>query len=224
MAQRALPPVVNLVNAMLELRRLTGRELAIVGASWLDVALEINLREHFAPELRSPRKSDIFAGLLRSFAAKLDLVAALGSVHPDVLHPVDLVRQVRNEFAHTIADVDLSSHQMKTWLGQMDFTPSDALALVSAAQSVVVDHPPTGLFRFNGELFSDSEITGLVDREGQVLFFVLNGDARSADSRLRRQIYACMIGLLGYGLQPWLERNAEPGGLPIEPLPAASER
>lgn len=188
------------------------------------MALEINLRERFTPELRSPRKSDIFTGLLRSFAAKLDLAAALGSVHPDVVGPVELVSQVRNEFAHTIADVDLSSHQMKGWLGQMDFTPSDALALVRDEQLGVADEPPTGLFRFNDEIFSDSEITGLIGREGQALFFVLNGDARTPDSRLRRQIYACMIGLLGYGLKPWLEQNSEPGGLPIEQLPAASER
>lgn len=218
MAHRTLPPVVNLVNGMLALRRLQGRELAIVGASWLDVALEINLREHFVPSLRVPDRSDIFGGMLRSSASKVDLVVALGTVHPEVIRHVDLVRQVRNEFAHTVEDIDLSANLMKTWLGQMVFTPGDALKLVANSPETEGESPP---FVYNGESFV-GDVTGIGGPTDEVLFFVPDGDARTPDNRLRRQIYACMIGLLGYGMKPWLERSSEPNGLPIELLPADS--
>lgn len=79
MPSRALPPVENLVRGMLALRFKGGRELAILGASWLDAALEINLREHFHEDYRTA-DVNLFKGGLKSMAAKTYLAEALGSI------------------------------------------------------------------------------------------------------------------------------------------------
>lgn len=205
---------------MLDLRSKHGRELAILGASWLDVALEINLREHFLPAYRVPTRSDLFRSTLKSFESKINVARAMGAMPPEIADHVDLVRRVRNEFAHTIDDIDLEAPVMKTSLGQMTLTPARALDGLTIDKSAPKAKPYR--FRFGQDEF-ESDVAAIADSDGRVLFFVPDGSDRSSDDILRRQIYGCMIGVLGFGLRPWLDRESRPGGLPIERVVAGSE-
>ncbi|ABB57097.1 DUF4145 domain-containing protein [Synechococcus elongatus] len=92
-----------------------GRGVVLVGAARLDLALERLLQSVMAPlgdeedVLFTPDRS------LGSFAAKITLAARLGLLDPTVEKALHGIRAVRNDFAHSASDTNLSEarHQKR---------------------------------------------------------------------------------------------------------------
>jgi DNA-binding MltR family transcriptional regulator len=82
----------------------TDRACAVLGAAILDAKLE----QLFRLRLLSDQKELLpSARPLGSFSAKIRLACALGWINDDVRHDLDIVRDIRNSFAHSF-DHELS--------------------------------------------------------------------------------------------------------------------
>lgn len=91
-----------------EIESQTDRGAAIVGVAWVEeellAAIESLLEKDKAAWDRLFRKS----GPLSSLSAKIDLARLLGMVSKVVAADLHILREVRNEFAHSVLDKDKS--------------------------------------------------------------------------------------------------------------------
>jgi len=76
------------------------RGAALVGAAYLDDVLASLLRAHFVDDPATVRDLLDEGRPLGSFAAKTHLAYCLGLIGPQTRADLDLIRQIRNEFAH----------------------------------------------------------------------------------------------------------------------------
>ena len=88
------------------------RGAVLVGAALLDDALEKILRKKLVPPLKS--EDSLFDGgysPLRSFAAKIELAFRLGLITRNTKQMLNIVRSLRNLFAHNTENVSLFDDQ-----------------------------------------------------------------------------------------------------------------
>src|SRR5579864_7726617 len=78
------------------------RALVIAGAARLDVSLEDLLKRSM--RYRAGANDDLFRqdGPLGTFSAKIALAHRLGLIADEVEGAIDLVRRIRNDFAHSV--------------------------------------------------------------------------------------------------------------------------
>lgn len=93
----------------------TDRAAAVLGGSYLDSFLESALRSVL---VTGPRVDAMFEGAgasLGSFSNKTALAFALGIIAEPMARDIDLVRKVRNHFAHQIWDASFDSAPVSDW-------------------------------------------------------------------------------------------------------------
>lgn len=80
----------------------TDRGAAIIGAAWLEEELGAAIQSflHYDPKA-SPRLFSR-AGPLSSFSSKIDLARVLGMCTAAISSDLHIIREVRNEFAHSV--------------------------------------------------------------------------------------------------------------------------
>src|SRR3954469_12601040 len=85
-----------------ELYGSSDRALGVLRASFLEAALERYIRAHVRPNLDSDSAKRLFdfSGIVGSFGAKILLAYALNWIGKDTHHDLELIRTMRNEFAH----------------------------------------------------------------------------------------------------------------------------
>jgi hypothetical protein len=94
------PPTAE---ALLEMRSLAGtygRGGAVIAAAWVDDALEEYLRRFLS---RDPKLANSLLqpeGALGTFGVRIKLAYALGMISEEVRRDLDVIRLVRNDFAH----------------------------------------------------------------------------------------------------------------------------
>lgn len=110
-ASEALKRSFELVK---EIESQTDRGAAIVGAAWLEEELSAAIQAflHYDPK-SSPR---LFgrAGALSTFSAKIDLARVLGMCTTAIASDLHIIREVRNEFAHSVLSKDNNSISFET--------------------------------------------------------------------------------------------------------------
>jgi len=82
------------------------RSCAVLGAAFLDEQLRSLLEAFIVDDPK--RIAELFDGVgapLSSFSAKIQMAYALGFVSPSELRDLELIRKVRNEFAHDLHGV-----------------------------------------------------------------------------------------------------------------------
>jgi DNA-binding MltR family transcriptional regulator len=98
------------------LTRESDRGLILVSASYLDIALEDLLRSKFTSlnKASSVIINSLFDnfGPLSSFSAKIKIVYAMGLVEEWVYHDLEVIRKLRNEFAHGMGLAAFSSKEV----------------------------------------------------------------------------------------------------------------
>ena len=92
-----------------DLKRLDGelygendRALGVLRASLLEAALETYLMSYVRPSFNADltRRLFEFSGILGPFGAKITIAYAFNWIGPETRHDLELIRQIRNEFAH----------------------------------------------------------------------------------------------------------------------------
>jgi hypothetical protein len=95
------------------------RASVILAAARLDVDLERLLKHllHHHPGGSDP----LFDGdrMLGTFSAKIAMAYRLGAVTPDFEHALQMVRRIRNDFAHDLESESLSSTRQKARLAEL---------------------------------------------------------------------------------------------------------
>jgi len=199
---------------MLALRGKAGRDLAVLGASWLDIILEQNLLANMA-ELSSDERDDLFdgRGVLATTSAKINVARSFGLISAEARTQSKLLNRVRNLFAHTIEDLDTDSPAIAAIVDKMTFTYESAMQFITIDPDANRDLSH-GAFNFDGETFDSDDVSTIVEPHPEsVLFFLPKVAIETRDDRLRSQIYACVIGAAGIGLKPWIESSAPRGGI-----------
>jgi hypothetical protein len=120
---------------LVDLKRLDGelygendRALGVLRASLLEATLETYLMSYVRPSFNADftRRLFEFSGILGLFGAKITIAYAFNWIGPETRHDLELIRQIRNEFAHcrkslefTDAPVAAVCHHLKStdWPG-----------------------------------------------------------------------------------------------------------
>lgn len=101
--------VANLVNE-------ADRVAAIVAASFLERAIKdaiVSRLKRQDEETLGKLFEDSRSGPLATFDAKIRMAYALGIFGPITKHDFDLIRRIRNTFAHSITDVSFDADEVK---------------------------------------------------------------------------------------------------------------
>lgn len=83
-----------------DLEKETDRGAALLGAAFLDDVLDVMLRGYFIDDPEAVNKLCGMGRPLESFGSRTHLAYCLGLLGKDVYHDVNLVREIRNDFAH----------------------------------------------------------------------------------------------------------------------------
>ena len=106
---------LEVANFVLKVAKESDRAAVIIGAARLDVGLERLLKKVMS---HHPGGQDSLFDQDRpigSFAARIALAYRLGLISDEVEHGLQMVRRIRNDFAHSIEDASLSdpSHRSR---------------------------------------------------------------------------------------------------------------
>ena len=131
-----LTDVHDLSSFVRELQRETDRGLPLVGAALIDDRLTETLRSFFCEGCVSDKLLDEANSPLSTFSARVQACYALGLIDDFEYAEIELIRKVRNEFAHSKHGTSFQSDKMK--------------GLCSTLRSDLPDGPdyPTGDPRF----------------------------------------------------------------------------
>jgi hypothetical protein len=91
------------------------RGMAVLVAAELDRALELVLKAYLAP---GKARDDLFAGgtpPLGTFSSKINLAQALQLIRQGEYESLQLIRRIRNEFAHN-PDASFADAKIKSWM------------------------------------------------------------------------------------------------------------
>jgi hypothetical protein len=103
--------VADLVRLEAEIYGANDRARAVMLGAVVETSLEIFLRNKTRPTLNSDDNRQLFdfRGPLGDFASKTLLAYAFNMFGPDTRHDLDLVRLLRNEFAHSRKSFDFTT-------------------------------------------------------------------------------------------------------------------
>ena len=102
-----------------ELRTESDRGATILANPWIDNLLERKLKTLFS-EGNSATRRKLFDpnGPFSTFSSKILVVYSLGLIDSDIYHDIDLVRKIRNRFAHEIDCIDLEDPKLRSLIEQ----------------------------------------------------------------------------------------------------------
>lgn len=97
-----------------ELRGESDRATVILYAAWIDHLLEQKLRLHFSKG-NAEQRDKLFDGngAFHAFSSKVNAAFCLGWLDADVRHDIDLIRRIRNRFAHQIHGLSLKTPEIR---------------------------------------------------------------------------------------------------------------
>jgi DNA-binding MltR family transcriptional regulator len=115
------------------------RAAAILGATYLETLLGKLLRTKF---VQSP-STEMFSGhgLLASFSSRVDIAYALGLFDEDVYRDLNLIRRIRNDFAHNIDYATFAEPAIRQRCAEFSF-----VKLLSSQEPNDVIHGPREQF------------------------------------------------------------------------------
>ena len=123
---KALDRYFELHDALAEFSQLfdygekNDRAIAIVGATFLEILLEHILRAFLIDDEKSVGRLLEYDQPLRSFGGKITLVYCLGLIYKPVRDDLDLVRKIRNQFAHEL-DASFEHEKVKSWCSALNW-------------------------------------------------------------------------------------------------------
>ncbi len=98
-----------------EVLRGSSRGAALIAGAWIEEVLRGVIR-HFMVELTSSEEKILFRGYgpLSTFSSKITLAYSLGIIGKKTRHDLNAIRKIRNDFAHSLHDIDLNEASIAT--------------------------------------------------------------------------------------------------------------
>lgn len=100
-SEQAFEQAIALVQ---EIENQTDRGAAIVGAAWVEEELYAAAKSFLEQDNKAWDRLFRKSGPLSSFSAKIDLARLLGIISAVIASDLHIIRDVRNEFAHSVLD------------------------------------------------------------------------------------------------------------------------
>ena len=97
-----------------EIESQTDRGAAIVGAAWLEEELSAAVQAFLHHDQKSSPRLFGRTGALSTFSAKIDLARVLGMCTAAIASDLHIIREVRNEFAHSVLSKDNDALSFET--------------------------------------------------------------------------------------------------------------
>jgi hypothetical protein len=86
-----------------EMKGESDRAVAVVGAAWVEEALQGAIIECLEPHQKAQERLFSVGGPLATFSAKIDLGRLIGIMSDAVHYDLHTIREIRNDFAHRVA-------------------------------------------------------------------------------------------------------------------------
>ena len=98
---QTLPALTSDVSRLVEdFEKETDRGVALLGAAFLDDVLDVMLQAAFVDDSEAVNKILGPGRPLESFGARAHLAYCIGLLGPDIYADINLLREIRNDFAH----------------------------------------------------------------------------------------------------------------------------
>ena len=95
------------------LNKESDRAIPLISAAIIEEILHRTLKAFFCDVAASKKMLEGFNAPLGTFSSKLDACYALGLIDEYEFNEINLIRKVRNEFAHTAYDADFNIQKVK---------------------------------------------------------------------------------------------------------------
>jgi DNA-binding MltR family transcriptional regulator len=120
------------------------RAVAIVSAAFLETALEELLLDFLVVVASSNKAIFTGTGILATFGAKIEMAYRLGLISESEHRRLNLIRKIRNDFAHSVNDIAFSVSSISDRCKQLEF-PAEMITpkLVPLSQSGEIPPLPT---------------------------------------------------------------------------------
>jgi DNA-binding MltR family transcriptional regulator len=130
--KKSAPETEELRKSIARFTKQGDRGTALVAAAWLDDALEVRIRAAFRSDKGTA--DDVFRpdGPLGSFAARIKIAYLLDLIEPLARRDLDLVRRIRNDFAHARSDLYFKTPRIKDRCKQLHGTKAAQLGGLTA--------------------------------------------------------------------------------------------
>lgn len=111
--QLPAPDADTLRNAINRFTRQGDRGTALIAAAWLDDALAALIRAQFRPDKSVTDDFMRSDGPLGSFSARIKVAYLLDLIGPSMRFDLDLIRAIRNQFAHSRSEIRFSTASVR---------------------------------------------------------------------------------------------------------------
>ncbi|QJU54315.1 hypothetical protein SCB71_14310 [Herbiconiux sp. KACC 21604] len=198
------PSLEDFIKLVLDLRSKPDADIAIIGGSFLDIALQQALLARFV-ELTDKEKGDLFFlanGPLFDLGSKIGVAYALNVISRGVRDDLVTIARLRNRLAHRMEDLDANSPSIRNELSKLAVW-KDPWTHVPGTK---MRHGGEG-FIFEGQYFL-LQTTHVIasDPDDYILFFVPGaGDDVASDPRLilLHGIWSCLYAIMVTALRNW---------------------
>lgn len=135
------------------------RSCALIIASYLDQCLEILLRQSFV-DARLADDLLVDNGPLGTFAAKIKLARSLNLISGRLYHDIQLVRKLRNHFAHNFESAQFNQDPALSWCRSMEIPKKLKYANGQTIFEAAQKNPRTLFVVVGGIMATTMESTG----------------------------------------------------------------
>lgn len=198
--------VLRFNRLLFDLRRLSGRDLVIVGASLIDGALREALVRTLKPLSAADRRNmfDTESGAASRLSAKIDLALAIGLITKRTHTETTVLRKLRNLVAHSIDPDEMESAAASSFVASFGYTSSSEIE-TTVEGAKVQDQLASGQLIFYGETHRYEDLFIAVGGDDRVVWIFPDSDAvdRSRDELVRAQIFACVTAIVIPVLGEW---------------------
>jgi DNA-binding MltR family transcriptional regulator len=159
------------------------RSCAILGASYVEFLLEQALRDVFVQDEEAQQQLLSDRGPLGTFSAKIELAYCLGLITKDERDDLNLIRKVRNDFAHKLKSLNFMNDGIRSRCLEMKLPREYSSEELGQSFSDVYKSDPKQIYMFD--------------------VFVLSNIFEIAFSRWAKQVYKSLSAA------DWIEKHRD---------------
>lgn len=108
-----------------ELTKESDRGVALLATAHLDYELEELLRDKLIGNKKHLKELFSFNGPVGTFSAKIKLGYSIGLINKDTMDDINILRKIRNEFAHSNQAIDFETENIKSLCNNLKLNVKD---------------------------------------------------------------------------------------------------